>query len=265
MDQWADLADQFVDVHYGSLRGRVRTHVLDRQLSWHMPWDRLPRSVVDVGGGAGNQSIPLARIGHQVTIVDSSPAMLGRAEEALCRSKTTEVSGPGHGSCMSSGRGCPSNTRRRDVRRVLCHGVIMYVPDPLKLVARLLGSPDPRGLVSIVSKNAASMATRPALQGDWAAALEAFDQRHQTNGLGVDTVAHTLDEIDRDARRQRGGTGRLVRRAPVHGWLGAGHAGARRRGLGDGCGARGEPPRSLPPDEQAPPHRGHQDRLTEAS
>jgi hypothetical protein len=39
------------------------------------------------------------------------------------------------------------------------------------------------------------LATRPALQGDWKAALEAFDQRNQTNGLGVDTVAHTLDEI----------------------------------------------------------------------
>jgi hypothetical protein len=49
--------------------------------------------------------------------------------------------------------------------------------------------------VSLAFKNAASLASRPALQGDWAGALEAFDRRTQTNGLGVDTVAHTLDEI----------------------------------------------------------------------
>ena len=78
---------------------------------------------------------------------------------------------------------------------VLCHGVIMYVPDPRALVASLARLARPGGLVSLAFKNAGSLASRPALQGDWAGALEAFDRRTQTNGLGVDTVAHTLDEI----------------------------------------------------------------------
>jgi S-adenosylmethionine-dependent methyltransferase len=191
MDQWADLAGQFVDVHYGSLRGRVRTHVVDRQLSWHIP----PGSVcvVDVGGGAGNQSIPLARAGHDVTIVDSSPAMLGRAADALSL-ETAEVTARVK-LVQSRGEDAPRALDGETFDVVLCHGVIMYVPDPPALVASLARLARPSGLVSIAFKNAASLATRPALQGDWAAALDSFDQRHQINGLGVHTVAHTLDEI----------------------------------------------------------------------
>jgi 2-polyprenyl-3-methyl-5-hydroxy-6-metoxy-1,4-benzoquinol methylase len=80
-DRWAPLADRFVDGHYGSLRGRVRTHVIDRQLRWHLP--PAPADVVDVGGGAGHQSLPLARDGYRVTIVDPSPAMLARAAQTI--------------------------------------------------------------------------------------------------------------------------------------------------------------------------------------
>jgi ubiquinone/menaquinone biosynthesis C-methylase UbiE len=42
-----------------------------------------PQRVVGVGGGAGNQSIPLALAGNEVTIVDPSPAMLERATRRL--------------------------------------------------------------------------------------------------------------------------------------------------------------------------------------
>jgi S-adenosylmethionine-dependent methyltransferase len=81
-DRWALLADKFVGDHYGSLRGRVRTHVINsHHLRTHLPVP--PLHVVDVGGGAGHQSIPLAREGYEVTVVDPSPAMLERAEQLL--------------------------------------------------------------------------------------------------------------------------------------------------------------------------------------
>ena len=82
-DAWAHLAGPFVDGHYGSLRGRVRTYVLDRQLRWHLPPP--PAHLVDIGGGAGHQSLPLARDGYEVTIVDPSSAMLERAAELIAR------------------------------------------------------------------------------------------------------------------------------------------------------------------------------------
>jgi hypothetical protein len=57
-DAWADLADTFVDESYASVKGYVRTYVMHQQLLEHLP--EPPATVLDVGGGAGNQSFPLA-------------------------------------------------------------------------------------------------------------------------------------------------------------------------------------------------------------
>ena len=77
-DTWACLADQFADGAYASVKGRVRTYVLHQQLLEHLPAP--PAPVLDVGGGAGHQSFPLAQAGYDVTLLDPSPAMLDKAE-----------------------------------------------------------------------------------------------------------------------------------------------------------------------------------------
>jgi len=46
-----------------------------------------------------------------------------------------------------------------------------------------------------VAKNAAALVTRPALEGNWAEALAAFDTDRQVNGLGLDTRADTVDGL----------------------------------------------------------------------
>ena len=74
-DAWAALADPFVEGAYDSVKGRVRTFVLHTHLLRHLPGP--PAAVLDVGGGAAHQSLPLARIGYDVTVLDSSPAMVG--------------------------------------------------------------------------------------------------------------------------------------------------------------------------------------------
>ena len=67
-DLWAALADPFVEGAYASTKGRVRTYVLHAQLLRHLPHP--PAPVLDVGGGAGHQSLPLARLGYSVTLLD---------------------------------------------------------------------------------------------------------------------------------------------------------------------------------------------------
>lgn len=187
-DTWASLADRFVDGHYGSLRGRVRTHVIDHHLRWHLPAP--PAAVVDVGGGAATQSLPLARDGYQVTIVDPSPAMLSRAEEALAaepdavRGRVSLVE--------AAGEDAPAVLGGRRFAGVLCHGVLMYLDDPAPIVAALAELADDGGVVSIVAKNRSCLAVRPALAGRWAEALSAFDADRQVNGLDIDTRADTV-------------------------------------------------------------------------
>ncbi|MGH8945823.1 MAG: class I SAM-dependent methyltransferase [Acidimicrobiia bacterium] len=81
------------------IRGRVRTYGIDQHLRTHLP--QPPAAIADVGGGAGTQSIPLARRGYQVTIVDPSLAMVERAsmtlakeaDEVVRRVQLVEVSG----------------------------------------------------------------------------------------------------------------------------------------------------------------------------
>ncbi|MGH9917478.1 MAG: class I SAM-dependent methyltransferase [Nitrososphaerales archaeon] len=190
-DRWAPLADRFVDGHYGSLRGRVRTHVIDRQLRWHLPPP--PADLVDVGGGAGHQALPLARDGYQVSIVDPSPAMLSRAEQLLAaepievRHRVRLLEAPGEDA--------PSALAGQRFAGVLCHGVLMYLDDPEPLVLALADLAEDESVVSIAAKNSRTLAVRPALAGDWKTALAAFETDHQINGLGVETRGDTVEEL----------------------------------------------------------------------
>lgn len=190
-DEWAPLAERFVDGHYGSLRGRVRTFVIDRHLRDHLP--SAPARVVDVGGGAGHQSIPLARVGYEVTVVDPSAAMLERAEQHLAaepRDVAERVR-----LVRANAEDASDALGGEHYSGVLCHGVIMYVDDPDPFLAALAGLAEPGAIVSLVGKNIATMAVRPALQGDWARALAAFDRDHQINGLGLDTRGDSIEHI----------------------------------------------------------------------
>jgi SAM-dependent methyltransferase len=198
-DVWAPLAERFVDHHYSSLRGRVRTHVIDEHLRRHI--GPIPQRVVDVGGGAGNQSVPLARVGHEVTIVDPSAAMLRRAAERI-RSED-----PGTAARVrlveAAGEDAPEALSGAVFDAVLCHGVLMYLDDPVPLVDSLCRLVARGGVVSIVAKNVQAMALRPARAGDWAEAIAAFDSDRQINGLGVDTRGDSVDHLS-DLLAERG-------------------------------------------------------------
>jgi SAM-dependent methyltransferase len=190
-DEWAPLAERFVDGHYGSLRGRVRTHVIAEHLRTQLAPP--PARLVDVGGGAGNQSIPLARAGYEITIVDPSPAMLERAERH--RAAEDDPVARRVRLVEASGEDAPTALAGEQFDGVLCHGVLMYLDDPTPLVDALCTLTAPGGVVSIVAKNIEVMAARHAHEGDWAAALAAFDSDRQINGLGVDTRGDSVEGL----------------------------------------------------------------------
>jgi SAM-dependent methyltransferase len=194
-DPWDALGDRFVRGHYGSLRGEVRTYVIHEHLKVHLPPP--PAAVVDIGGGAGHQSLPLAAAGYDVTIVDPSPTMLARAGERIAAAG--ELAGRVR-LVEAAGEEAPAVLADQRFAGVLCHGVFMYLDDPEPMVDALCALTAPGGIVSIAAKNIDVMAVRPALEGDWAAALAALDDTnpdrgHQVNGLGVRTRGDDVETL----------------------------------------------------------------------
>ena len=192
-DAWAALADPFVEGAYVSVKGRVRTYVLHEQLLRHLPDP--PATVLDVGGGAGHQSLPLARLGHSVTLLDPSAAMLGKAQQRLA-AEPVEVRRRVR-LVHAAGEDAPEATGGERFAAVLCHGVLMYLPRPKPLLSALCRCTAAGGVVSVMALNAATLAVRPALERRWADALTAFDAGGEVGLLGVETRADTVEHLSR--------------------------------------------------------------------
>ncbi|WP_326949731.1 methyltransferase domain-containing protein [Amycolatopsis sp. NBC_01307] len=190
-DTWAALADQFADGAYATAKGRVRTYVIHRQLLEHLPAP--PARVLDVGGGAGHQSLPLARAGYDITLLDPSPAMLDKARQRLPED-VTFVEADGADAVEAVGG--------RQFDAVLCHGVLGYLADPEPVLDQLCRCAAPGGLVSIMAGNADAAAVRPAMERRWEDALAAFDTRAEIGVLGLPTRAGTVDELSESLRRR---------------------------------------------------------------
>lgn len=192
-DIWASLADRFADEAYASVKGRVRTYVLHQQLLEHLPSP--PAPVLDVGGGAGHQSFPLAQAGYDVTLLDPSQAMLDKAQQRLHRL-------PGEAQervtlLQADGEHADEAVNGQRFAAVLCHGVLGYVDRPEPLVDRLCRCAAAGGIVSIMTGNANAMAVRPALERRWDDALASFDVRSEIGVLGVPGRADTVEELSR--------------------------------------------------------------------
>ena len=198
-DLWAGLADKFADEAYASVKGYVRTYVLHHQLLEHLPPP--PAAVLDVGGGAGHQSFPLALAGYDVTVLDPSPAMLDKARQRLQRlpddaaRRVTLI--------QADGENAAGAVAGRRFAAVLCHGVLGYLDDPEPLVDQLCRCAATDGLVSIMTGNAKASAVRPAMERRWEDALASFDARTEIGVLGVPGRADTVEEIT-ELIRERG-------------------------------------------------------------
>jgi S-adenosylmethionine-dependent methyltransferase len=192
-DAWTStgLANLFVDEAYATVKGYVRTYVMHHHLLEHLPPP--PATVLDVGGGAGHQSFPLALAGYDVTVLDPSPAMLDKARERLERlpaaaqRRVTFVE--------ADGESADEAVNGERFSGVLCHGVLGYLEQPEPLVNQLCRCTAVGGVVSIMTGNAKTTAVQPALERRWEDALAAFDVRTGIGVLGVRGRADTVEEI----------------------------------------------------------------------
>ncbi|MEU3350403.1 methyltransferase domain-containing protein [Streptomyces sp. NPDC037389] len=165
---------------------------IDEQIAGRFPVGRRLR-VLDVGLGQGTQALRLARAGHEVTGLEPDPEMIAAARAALAaepegiRERVRLIEGDGRDT------GAHFLPGAFDV--VLCHGVLMYVPEPDPLLAGLARVLAPGGLLSLLVRNADALAMRPGLSGDFATALAAFDSPAYTNRLGLEVRADRRETL----------------------------------------------------------------------
>ncbi|MFE2070313.1 methyltransferase [Streptomyces sp. NPDC059467] len=166
-------------------RASLRTAVV-----WEVLQDALDRRVkatgrdildiLDTGGGSGNFAVPLARLGHRVTVVDPSPnalfALERRAAEAGVADRVKGVQGDVHGLFDVVERG------GHDV--VLCHGVLEYVDDPAEGVANVVAALRAEGVLSLLAAGLGGAVVARALAGHFKEAKQALDDPDGRWGSG---------------------------------------------------------------------------------
>lgn len=122
--------------------------------------------VVDVGGGTGGFAVPLAQVGHTVTVVDASPdalaALTRRAAEAGVAELVSAVQGD------ADALGELIRPARADL--VLCHSVLEVVDDPAEVAAAIAATLRPGGSASVIVANRAAAVLARAISGQLAAA-----------------------------------------------------------------------------------------------
>ena len=128
--------------------------------------------VLDVGGGSGMFAVPLAQLGHDVTVVDPSADALAtlhrRADTAGVADRVRGVQGDGDRLRAVLGTPSPTGSGSEDggsFDLVLCHSVLEVVDDPASTLREIAGVLRPGGQLSIATANRAGAVLARAVSG----------------------------------------------------------------------------------------------------
>jgi S-adenosylmethionine-dependent methyltransferase len=129
-----------------------------------------PLRVLDLGGGTGGLAVPLAELGHAVTVVDPSPDALAslsrRSAERGVANRVTAVQGDADSLADLAGD--------RPFDLVCCHGTLEVVDDPDATLAALAAVLAPGGHLSLVAAQRLAAVLARVLAGQFAQAHEAL-------------------------------------------------------------------------------------------
>jgi SAM-dependent methyltransferase len=139
-----------------------------------------PLDVLDVGGGTGGFAVPLARLGHRVTVVDPSPDALAALQRRAADAGVAErvLAEQGDAGALAAVAGPAA----ADV--LLCHGVLEHVDDPRAAAVDMFEVLRPDGLVSVLAAQRLGALLARALSGRFAAARAVLDDPTGRTGPG---------------------------------------------------------------------------------
>ena len=148
-------------------KGKVRFELLLGQVLAALP--AAPARVVDAGGGTGQLAVALARRGYQVTVVDTSAAML-----ATCAQRAAGE-GAEVGARLATVQGdaavLPALLGPASQAAAVCHDLITQVDDPTAVLAALAGVLRDGGVLSLGFANRDWLVLRAGRRGEHDGAL----------------------------------------------------------------------------------------------
>ena len=139
MSVWkAEQDTPWVRLRYTTAQANLLRHLDERLLQ-----------ILDAGGGNGREALPLAALGHTVTLVDFSSEMLADAR------RNAEAAGLAERLVMHEAdvAALPGLFPTAAFDIVLCHNVLQYVVDPETTIANVAALIGPGGLLSVIAPN----------------------------------------------------------------------------------------------------------------
>ena len=117
-----------------------------------------PLRVLDLGGGSGGLAVPLAELGHEVTVVDPSPNALAALERRAADFCVAD---------RVTGRQGDADTLDGEAfDLVCCHGVLEVVDDPTAALAGIAAVLTAKGHLSLVVAGRLAVVLAKALAGE---------------------------------------------------------------------------------------------------
>ncbi|CAM5372967.1 MULTISPECIES: class I SAM-dependent methyltransferase [Streptomyces] len=169
-----------------SLRTAVVWEVLKEALDRRVKvTGREALDVLDTGGGSGNFAVPVAALGHRVTVVDPSPNALFALERRAAEAGVAERVHGVQGDVL----GLFDVVERGGYDAVLCHGVLEYVEDPAEGVRNAVDALRPEGALSLLAAGLGGAVLSRALAGHFTEARHALSDPAGRWGDG-DPVPH---------------------------------------------------------------------------
>jgi SAM-dependent methyltransferase len=115
--------------------------------------------IIDAGGGTGGFAVPLAGLGHSVTVIDPSPNSLATAQRRAAEAGVPLRAVQGDAADLAALAGDKS------ADLVLCHSVLEYVDAPDAAMAAIAGILRPGGVVSVLAASAVAAVIHRVLAG----------------------------------------------------------------------------------------------------
>jgi S-adenosylmethionine-dependent methyltransferase len=148
--------------------------------------------ILDAGGGSGGFAVPLAQLGHDVTVVDPSPDSLAalerRAAETGTHARITAMQG--------DAAGLPSLVPAGGFDLVLCHSVLEVVDDPGEAARAIAHALRDGGVASVLAANRIAAVVARAASGRLGEARRLLSDPAGSAGAGDPLLRRfTLDEL----------------------------------------------------------------------